>query len=455
LFNDEILWIVAMNGEGSPLKPTIRRPLHSLSGRLRWLAPRCAFSAAIFFILLKLVDVVWGITFQTPERYLLGLVPNVEQRHISSEFDYTFRTNSLGLRGSDVAFPKPSGTQRIIVLGDSFVAGNGVREEETFVMRLARLRNLPHPDRSSTHRSRQKTEVINVGCTGISTVRAVNLYRTIGRRFHPDLVVLAYYVGNDLTGVVQEQTPSEFASWKPAGLSRQLVYMIAPNLYLEWRIKRPVSQVFGRVLRGQGDVSFPGALRELASAAGYDADLVSRRYLKIPQAIRCRIEEGQLSEHRALLACLDPGAQRQALFSTDEFFEVAWPRTVKQLDLLKKSASHDGARFVLVIIPTACQVDVRALEFNRKLGYEVDQAWLKSSCRTTEALRDWAKTHAVPALDLTEPFRRSVQKLYFTEDTHLTPVGQARLAELLNQFLERQGLVGTPDRVGELECGGD
>lgn len=439
----------------NPVTTSVHKRMTRNGAALRRLCLRLILSVTVFVVFLKFADLLWGAVYHSPERYLTHLIPNFRQRHVSHEFDYEFRTNSLGFRGPEVPFEKPDNVFRIAVLGDSFVAGNGVGETETFPAKLQVFLNAPdatadsvsHPPLTvtaprparqflgSTDQSVSRIEVLNLGLTGISTVRALDLYETTGRRFHPDLVILAYYLGNDLTGVVQEQTRGEFAAWKPKGFLRRCAYAVSPNLYLEWKIRHPGTTVLGQILRDQSATAFPDALYELASAAGYDADLVARRYQAIPATIRKRIESGQLSEHRALLACLDPTAQRQSIFPTAEFLATAWPRTAAHLDLLRSVAERDGAKFVLTIIPTACQIDPAALEFNRQLGYVVDTRWLTEECTTTRALMDWAKSNEVPALDLTKSFRESKAKLYFTEDTHLTPVGQAYLAKLLQDFL--------------------
>lgn len=410
--------------------------------RLKRLAPRLILSGVVFILMLRLVDFFWGAAFQTPTRYLLRLSPKFRQRHVSAEFDYEFQTNRLGLRGPEIPFEKPVNTTRIVVIGDSFVAGNGVSEDATFPSQLQKLRNSsPFPGTASETLTGQKTEVINLGCTGISTIRSFDLYRILGRKFQPELVILCYYVGNDLTGIRDEQTPQEFAAWCPAGFPAGLAYRLAPNLYLEWKMKRPTPTIFGRVLRRHSEAGFPIALEELAVSAGYDPILVGNRYLAIPQAIRTRVERGQLSEHRVLLACFNPQAQRQALFPTPELMQVAWPKTTEYLEKFQNASAVDGTRFVLVVIPTACQVDGEALEFNRKLGYDVDASWLQSTCETTRLVSEWAKSHGVPTLDLTDPFRRSLKKLYFTEDTHLTPIGQELLAKLLNDFINQRKLL--------------
>lgn len=65
-----------------------------------------------------------------------------------------FRTNSLGLRGGEVAIPKPPGVYRIVCLGDDAVLAAAVAENETCCARLESLLQ-PH--------SRLRVEVINAG----------------------------------------------------------------------------------------------------------------------------------------------------------------------------------------------------------------------------------------------------------------------------------------------------
>jgi len=49
--------------------------------------------------------------------------PLAEQRVTRPEFDILFRVNSRGLRGPERDYPKPEGTRRLMILGDSFAAG--------------------------------------------------------------------------------------------------------------------------------------------------------------------------------------------------------------------------------------------------------------------------------------------------------------------------------------------
>ncbi len=102
----------------------------------------------------------------------------------------SFRINSLGLRGAEVRVPKPPGSLRVLVSGDSFVFGVGVDEEHLFTTRLAeRLRDLTGED----------VDVVNMGVTGYSTDQEYLLLKRLGRRLEPDLVLLVV-CDNDFEG---------------------------------------------------------------------------------------------------------------------------------------------------------------------------------------------------------------------------------------------------------------
>ena len=87
------------------------------------------------------------------------------------------RISEQGLREDRTyAIPKPTSTQRVLVLGDSFVFGSGVELEDTFVKRWERT--LAH------------IEIINFGVPGYTSTHAVELLAKRGLTFQPDAVVL-------------------------------------------------------------------------------------------------------------------------------------------------------------------------------------------------------------------------------------------------------------------------
>lgn len=86
-----------------------------------------------------------------------------------------------GLRNEPVAVPKPAGTFRILVLGDSVAYGYTVARESAFPQALQRRLRAQRPD----------IEVVNAGVPGYSTYNELQWYRQRGRPLQPDLVLVA------------------------------------------------------------------------------------------------------------------------------------------------------------------------------------------------------------------------------------------------------------------------
>lgn len=109
----------------------------------------------------------------------------------------TFDTNSQGLRDREYSEQPTPGTLRIEMLGDSLVVGWGVPEKETFVRRLERL----YSEKNIA------AEVINTGVGNYDTIQEVEYFITRGYKYHPDIVVLNFFV-NDAEPVPVDRPPS-------------------------------------------------------------------------------------------------------------------------------------------------------------------------------------------------------------------------------------------------------
>jgi hypothetical protein len=102
----------------------------------------------------------------------------------------TYRINEHGFRGPSYPLSKPDGTHRVVLLGDSFTFGEGVRFDHTFGERLERLL-----DRGS-----KAVEVLNLGVSGARTSTEVSYLRQRGLALEPDLVLLVYVLNDAAAG---------------------------------------------------------------------------------------------------------------------------------------------------------------------------------------------------------------------------------------------------------------
>src|ERR1700719_345343 len=98
--------------------------------------------------------------------------------------------NSEGLRDREFSVDKPPDRYRIMMLGDSTTFGWGVKQEDTAA------RFLEHKLNTDLPTGYNRVEVMNTGVGNYDTVQEVTYYETIGWKFHPDLVVLVFFIND-------------------------------------------------------------------------------------------------------------------------------------------------------------------------------------------------------------------------------------------------------------------
>ena len=104
---------------------------------------------------------------------------NVQNYGIDQDIPYRFTTNSLGFRGPE---PKSNGDPTIVLLGDSFLFGMGVNDDDTFSVRLAAALESEFPD----------LVVHNAGVPGYSGPDQLEQWRDKLNALKPDLVLVCH-----------------------------------------------------------------------------------------------------------------------------------------------------------------------------------------------------------------------------------------------------------------------
>lgn len=124
-------------------------------------------------------------SFQRSDNPLLGYEykPNFrEDTPAAGSASLVFASiNSDGLRDIERSVEKPPGTRRVILLGDSVVSGHGTPDLDHTISR-----------RLEAHLQDDRIEVLNVSVCGYNTRAEVELLRTKGLKYEPDLVVLVF-----------------------------------------------------------------------------------------------------------------------------------------------------------------------------------------------------------------------------------------------------------------------
>ncbi len=120
----------------------------------------------------------------------------------TSEGRALIEINRDGFRGPDYTFDKPPGTLRIAVIGDSFTEAQQVAFDDTFCAVAEHDLQAQCPFVvGGNGRPRQivtQVQVINFGCDGYGTTQELLTLRHWVWRYSPDVVVLAFFNGNDV-----------------------------------------------------------------------------------------------------------------------------------------------------------------------------------------------------------------------------------------------------------------
>jgi hypothetical protein len=119
--------------------------------------------------------------------------PNISTRHyVPGDYDVTITTNSVGLRGQrEYTVNKPSGIHRIALLGDSFVYGAGVNDNEVIGYVLEDELNKLSPPGGMRY------QVLNFGVSGFGQAEELVAYQARARNYQPDDVIM-FYFDNDI-----------------------------------------------------------------------------------------------------------------------------------------------------------------------------------------------------------------------------------------------------------------
>ncbi len=148
----------------------------------------------------------WPAIYRPSRTMPYELIPNARSQIVdpTGEFDTKVSINSLGHRGPEFSIDKPDGVTRVLAIGDSFTFGWGVEDDEPYPRQLERLlRAKP---------GLGKVEVINAGFAACFYPDTYYVYlRDRGLAWKPDVVVVGFYLGND----IYEFGMDTWNAWQP------------------------------------------------------------------------------------------------------------------------------------------------------------------------------------------------------------------------------------------------
>jgi hypothetical protein len=312
-----------------------------------------------------------------------------------ANFGQTVEFNSLGMRDVEHPQPKPPGTFRILVLGDSFMEALQVPLEASF------HRQLEHRLRALTGRP---IEVMNGAVSGWGTDDHLEYLTRHGVTFAPDLVIVAMTLHNDVSDNLQER--------------------------------------FHTVADGR--------LVARPAATFTEADF---RLLKVKDYLASRSHLVQLlRRYRHMTGIRKAGHQLELhvlqLLQRSEPPSIArgWDLTRRLVIGIRDESARVGARTTVVLLPLSLQIYPERLKgWLAANGVTADTIALE---RPQERMREIGIVSEVEIIDLLPAFRQgyveSGRSLHLEQDGHWNPEGHRLAAEVVAGELIGRTLLGTP-----------
>lgn len=291
--------------------------------------------------------------------------------------------------------------RRVLILGDSFIVPYGGLGKRL--------------DRALDEHG---VAVWNLAVSGTGPFEYLERLRAFDREA-PDVVLLSYYAGNDLTNV--QNHPKHDPDRSSTAIRIDPPPPLNPLPDSKWYHALYATHWLRPMLTPEpGPRPFDW---DAFARAGIDPGLIEDA------------KQQRINPYLMELSVRSPEHLLDNILMERDVNRRAWLRVQDLLDALREECRARGARLLIAVFPRSIQIDRSLFGFFEKLKFQLDARTLETA-RPQEGMAAYAARSGVPVLDLLPEFRqrRSVP-LYRKSDDHLNRAGNAVAAELLAPWL--------------------
>jgi hypothetical protein len=378
--------------------------------------------------------------FHEPDRYIgYKGIPNVEGKWREGKIESYVKMNSHGFRDEEYTYEKKKGVFRIVVLGDSLTQGLQVELDKTYHAIL---------EEKLSSGNNRTFEVINLGLDGFSTGQEYLTLKHYGLKYQPDLVILAFFIRNDLrenslllSTSLAGQSINQFRRSKPFFVLNDGKLEELP---FEFEVSNPTRDIEqNRGVRGFLAKFFPNiyySLREGARETPWLANFLWKLDIKKSKPPdQSKLKKNRIKER--ILMDFNVYAEEY----TPEW-QNGWQVTKA---LILKSAQElemDKIKFLVIIIPD--EREFRPDRWDKVLEQYPQMRALKFDLRKPEhILSTFLATNNIDYLLLRPEFEKYSKKtgkdlhFHYAYDNHWNVNGHALAAQLIYERLSDDKLV--------------
>lgn len=369
-----------------------------------------------------------GVPWLAAELFMIVMEPYLFKGFFQYDSDLGFRvnpetpgTNEYGFNDRDYPLEKAPGTYRIVVVGDSYSWAGNLDGNYTALLE----------QQFEDYYGAPKVEVINVGFPMADPPMYLGMLQKYGLKFNPDLVVLGFFVGNDLHTPVNQKRIVLNDTFIDIDRTKELKILGYPIIG-QSRVKMFLQQryrIFQEQLKlQQAQQENQGKFELIEGAIAQDTPAPNPS----PEPPPIYSEETFLDIERWKLEINNLPAYQAGKFTPQ--FEYSLQAVVQMAELLKEK----NIPFVVALYPSEYQID-QTLASKIFTEYELNPQDYDLEL-PQKVIIEALEAHDIDYLDMLEPFQEAgkEQVLYILRDTHWNLTGNQLAANLLFNTLKPQ-----------------
>jgi hypothetical protein len=289
---------------------------------------------------------------------------------------------------------------RLLILGDSFAAAWNSEERLTDMLERRLLE--------------KNFRILNLARGGYGPFEYTSQLKTFGLAFRPDLVLLFYYAGNDLTDVQYAMKKRESSPSRTKLQNAFRPYLHHVYLYHYYK-------------------EFEAALHDYRMK-----DWSKFEQEGFPEEILTLVKERKINYNFLSKSRSTEHFMSNALMETEENMR-AWDTCVALFDEIHGLCRERGSTLVIVVLPFSAQVNDHQFWLFEGMKFTIDERMLTEQ-PPQDLMRAYCEDRGIPCLDLLPSFRERRDEDFFRPtDPHFNDEGDKLAAELVYRFLEEHG----------------
>lgn len=317
---------------------------------------------------------------------------------------YAIGSNRFGFSDTDQPLTRTPGVPRVLVLGDSYSWVGGHDCNYTALLRQRLRTSVGRP-----------VEVINTGYPMTGTLEQVKILRRYGLQYRPDVVLLAFFTGNDFSDSDPARKRIAFNGIFADIRGDQDRGVKGFRLLPLWRTRQVLGR-FADVRRGLAEGARVAPWNQLRCAFPEGPTMTREAFLEIER-------------HRLFFHLIRPDG---TLTFPDRIAAV-----FNAIDEMKASVESQGGALAVALFPAEVQVDDALFQEVVRDVLEANESEYERD-RPQRLLNEFLRHRGIPFVDLIDDFRSAgmTQRLYNEREGHWNLEGNQLAAERIAAFIE-------------------